>query len=188
MTNAQAKEGPKLITGGTAIVDGHGVNSKVLNAASNTLRVAERIMFTVVGLLLSAVALTLAFRSLEVVYSLIVAPAIQTIPLTAQFLDFILLILMIAEIIYTVTLSLRGAVLSPQPFLIVGLIAVIRRILVLTVQEVQTNAPARANVAAQTTLIQESTIELVALTFIVMAFVFAIYLLQRRTVPESHLE
>jgi hypothetical protein len=187
MANVQTKDGPKLIGNGTAIVDRHGADSKALAVASDTLRIAERIMFTVVGLLLSAVALTLAFRSLQVVYSLIAARSIQTIPLTAHFLDFILLILMIAEIIYTVTLSLRGAVLSPQPFLIVGLIAVIRRILVLTVQEVQT-APARIGAPAQTTLIQESTIELVALTFIVMAFVFAIYLLQRRTVPDQHLE
>ncbi len=187
MANPYAKQGPKLIRDGTAIVDGHGTNSKTLAVASNTLRVAERIMFAVVGLLLSAVALTLAYRSLQVVYSLIVAPAIQTIPLTAQFLDFVLLILMIAELIYTVTLSLRGAVLSPQPFLIVGLIAVIRRILVLTVQEVQTT-PVRANGPVHAALIEESTIELVALTFIVMAFVFAIFLLQRRTASDQQPE
>lgn len=135
-------------------------------------------MFTVVGLLLSAVALTLAFRALQVVYQLITAPSVQTIALTAHFLDIILLILMIAEIIYTVTLSLRGAVLSPQPFLIVGLIAVIRRILVLTVQEVQGGRP------SPNAYIAQSSIDLAVLTLVVMAFVFAIYLLQRRSAPE----
>lgn len=174
-----AKNEPKLVRGGTAIVDRENVDSKALAAASGTLRFAERLMFAVVGLLLSVVALTLAFRSLEVVYRLITAPESQTIPLTAQFLDLILLILMIAEIIYTVTLSLRGAVLSPQPFLIVGLIAVIRRILVLTVQEVQRVGSAR------TAWIGQSTIDLVGLTLVVSAFVFAIYLLQQRTAADS---
>lgn len=125
------------------------------------------------GLLLSAVALTLTFRSLQVLYSLIVGPAGQAIPLTAEILDLVLLILMLAEIIYTVTLSMRGAVLSPQPFLIVGLIAVIRRILVITVQEVQnTHTPGG--------LFAQNTLDLAILTVVVMAFVFAIGLLQRK--------
>lgn len=130
-------------------------------------------MFAVVGLLLSAVALTLAFRALQVVYELIVSSSASTIPLTAHFLDLILLILMLAEIIYTVTLSLRGTVLSPRPFLIVALIAVIRRILVITVQEVQ-NDRLRSGWVTQTTL------DLAVLTLVVMAFVLAIWLLQRR--------
>jgi len=68
---------------------------------------------------------------------LFVAPQAGVIEITSQFLDLILLILMIAEIAYTVTASARGGALSPRPFLIVGLIAVIRRVLVITVQEVQ---------------------------------------------------
>jgi uncharacterized membrane protein (DUF373 family) len=133
-------------------------------------------MFAVVGLLLSAVALTLAFRALQVVYELIVSSSASTIPLTAHFLDLILLILMLAEIIYTVTLSLRGTVLRPQPFLIVGLIAVIRRILVITVQEVQ-------NDRSRSVWVTQSTLDLAVLTLVVMAFVFAIRLSQRHQTP-----
>ncbi len=117
--------------------------------------------------------MTLSFRSLQLLYSLIVSPGSQAIPITAQILDLVLLILMLAEIIYTVTLSMRGAVLSPQPFLIVGLIAVIRRMLVITVQEVQNTHP-RAGLLAQNTL------DLAVLTLVVIAFVSAIALLQRR--------
>jgi uncharacterized membrane protein (DUF373 family) len=149
-------------------------NPAPLRAAAQVLRFAERAMFALVGLLLAAAALTLAVRSLAVVYELIVSSSAQTIALTAHFLDMILLILMLAEIIYTVTISLRGAVLSPQPFLIVGLIAVIRRILVMTVEEVQNDG------RAQNGWITQSSVDLAVLTLVVMAFVFAIYLLERK--------
>ncbi len=44
-------------------------------------------------------------------------------------LDHILLVLILVEIAYTVVLSLRAHQLVAQPFIVVGLIAVIRRIL-----------------------------------------------------------
>ncbi len=142
---------------------------------SGVLRFGERVVFSVVGVLLFAAALTLSIRSLAVLYALIIGPAGSAIRLTAAFLDLVLLVLMIAELGYTVSLSLRGAVLSPEPFLIVGLIAVIRRILVITVQEVQDKAT-----TAGINMIPQSTIELAILTLVVIAFVFAIFLLRRR--------
>jgi uncharacterized membrane protein (DUF373 family) len=44
-------------------------------------------------------------------------------------LDQVLLVLILVEIVYTVVLSLREHRLDAQPFIVVGLIAVIRRIL-----------------------------------------------------------
>jgi uncharacterized membrane protein (DUF373 family) len=44
-------------------------------------------------------------------------------------LDRVLLVLILVEIVYTVVLSLRAHRLVAQPFIVVGLIAVIRRIL-----------------------------------------------------------
>lgn len=44
-------------------------------------------------------------------------------------LDRLLLVLIVAEIVHTVVLSLRTHQLSAQPFIVVGLIAVIRKIL-----------------------------------------------------------
>jgi uncharacterized membrane protein (DUF373 family) len=46
-----------------------------------------------------------------------------------QLLDRVLLVLILVEIVYTVVLSLRAHRLVAQPFIVVGLIAVIRRIL-----------------------------------------------------------
>ncbi len=47
-----------------------------------------------------------------------------------QLLDQLLLVLILIEIVHTVVLSLRAHRLVAQPFIVVGLIAVIRRILV----------------------------------------------------------
>src|SRR5262249_19716282 len=49
-------------------------------------------------------------------------------------LDQILLVLLIVELLYTVQVSFREHGLLAEPFLIVALIAVIRRVLVITAQ------------------------------------------------------
>lgn len=51
-------------------------------------------------------------------------------------LDRMLLTLMIVEILYTVRVSIKSHSLCAEPFLIVGLIAAIRRILVISVEGV----------------------------------------------------
>ncbi len=50
-------------------------------------------------------------------------------------LDRILLILLFVELLYTVQVSFREHALVPEPFLLVGLIAAIRRVLVVTTAE-----------------------------------------------------
>jgi Phosphate-starvation-inducible E family len=142
-------------------------------AVSRVMVVGERIVFTIVGILLFVAALALAYRSVSPILSLFTSPS--TIGTAAYLLNVILLILMIAEIAYTVTLSVRGIGLSPQPFLIVGLIAVIRRILVITVQEVQPTTSGKS-----LTSYFGSSIDVAILTLVVLAFVFSIYLLRRR--------
>jgi uncharacterized membrane protein (DUF373 family) len=49
-------------------------------------------------------------------------------------LDRLLLVLLVVELLYTVQVSFREHALVPEPFLLVGLIAVIRRILVVTAE------------------------------------------------------
>ena len=90
----------------------------------------------------------------------------------------ILLVLMVVELAYTVLLSLRGSVLMAEPFLIVGLIAVIRRILVITVGEV---GPSGSSVSRNAT-------ELGILTGVVVVFVFSIFLLRRRPNREGEIK
>ena len=51
-----------------------------------------------------------------------------------RLLDQLLLIIIIVELLFTVKVSFREHVLEPQPFLIVAVIAVSRRIIVLTAE------------------------------------------------------
>jgi uncharacterized membrane protein (DUF373 family) len=88
-------------------------------------------------------------------------------------LDQVLLVFMIVEILYTVQVSFREHTLVPEPFLIVGLIAVIRRVLVLTAEFgelLETGSEAFRN----------AMLELGLLTVMVLALVGALVLLRRR--------
>src|ERR1043166_1306342 len=90
-----------------------------------------------------------------------------------ELLDRILLILMIVEILYTVQVSFREHALVPEPFLIVGLIAAVRRILVTTAEF--------ARVIEQGgELFRNAMIELAVLTVMVLALVASLLMLRRR--------
>jgi hypothetical protein len=77
------------------------------------------------------------------------------------------------ELLYTVQVSFREHALVPEPFLLVGLIAAIRRILVLTAEfgEVRENPQPE---------FQHLIIELAALTVLIIVLVFSLYLLGKR--------
>ena len=53
-------------------------------------------------------------------------------PLVVRVLDETLLVFMVVELLHTVRITLRDHALAAEPFLIVGLIAGVRRILILT--------------------------------------------------------
>ncbi|GAB4504570.1 MAG: hypothetical protein Fur0043_15640 [Anaerolineales bacterium] len=52
-----------------------------------------------------------------------------------RLLDALLLVMMLVEILHTINISLRQHVLTSEPFLIVGLIAAVRRMLVITAEQ-----------------------------------------------------
>src|SRR5919204_3506817 len=85
-------------------------------------------------------------------------------------LDQILLVLMIVEILYTVQVSLREHILVPEPFILVALIAVVRRILVLTAEF------AAAGEKAETQF-RNSMIELALLTVMTVSLVTCLVIL-----------
>jgi uncharacterized membrane protein (DUF373 family) len=147
-------------------------------AAIRTLAIAERFVFFIIGLLLFAASLALLARAVPMLIDIIASGTDSPIQVGTGFLDLVLLVLMVVELAYTVMLSLRGAVLSAEPFLIVGLIAVIRRILVITVGEFKGSS-------SSPSFSTESGIELGILTAVVLVFVASIALLRtRRRVPE----
>jgi uncharacterized membrane protein (DUF373 family) len=152
--------------------------SPLQRAGVRFLQIVERLIFFTIGAMLFAAAIALLWRALVVLFELYMSPGAQTMTAGASFLDVVLLVLMVVELAYTVVLSLRGVVLSAEPFLIVGLIAVIRRILVITVGEVQAGK-------SESQLSQNSAIELAILTGVVLAFVISITLLRSRARTED---
>jgi uncharacterized membrane protein (DUF373 family) len=136
--------------------------------ATASLVWAERIVFFAIGLLLFLAAVALLKTSVGVLFYMFAGGPDSPIAYASAFLDAVLLVLMIVELAYTVILSLRGSVLQAEPFLIVGLIAVIRRILVITVGEPGQHGSV------------PNFMELAILTGVVIVFVGAIVLLRMR--------
>ena len=96
---------------------------------SHWFGLAEDTLYVGLGLLLIAIAFTLLFT--EIIYFLRYVSARTLADNIVFLLDGILLIIIFVEVLYTVQVSFRQHVLRPEPFLVVGLIAVTRRILVL---------------------------------------------------------
>lgn len=92
--------------------------------------------------------------------------------------DRILLILMLVELLHTVRISLGSGELRCQPFLIVGLIAAIRRILVVTLQSSSLVGTHHVVGEDQTRWIG-SMVELMVLGFLITIMVGAIFVLRK---------
>jgi hypothetical protein len=90
-------------------------------------------------------------------------------------LDRILLILLVVELLYTVQVSFREHSLIPEPFLLVGLIAAIRRVLVLTAEFAEVRDKPEI-------LFQHLVVDLVVLTCLIVAVVVSLILLRKRGV------
>ena len=89
-------------------------------------------------------------------------------------LDRLLLVFMIVELLYTVQISFREHALVPEPFLIVGLIAATRRVLVVTAEL------ATIFDKGEQQRINNAMLELALLTVMVFVFVVAVLMLQKR--------
>src|ERR1700682_6095617 len=92
----------------------------------------ETVIYAVLGILLSAIAILAIIGSLH-----LFANGVRDwtgTPSIFQLIDRLLLVLMMVELLHTVRISIRSHTLVVEPFLIIGLIAIIRRTLVLTLQ------------------------------------------------------
>jgi uncharacterized membrane protein (DUF373 family) len=102
-------------------------------ASISALEHAQDFVTVAVGVVLILLAATVAFSG---VVSFVEDVQKHTMATAAiNLLDRVLLVLILVEIVHTVVLSLRAHRLAAQPFIVVGLIAVIRRILFLLSNE-----------------------------------------------------
>lgn len=93
----------------------------------------EMLLYVAVAVLLAAAALFVLVGTVhELLHAISArAGAVQT---GVVVLDRVLLTLIIAELVYTLRLVLRTREIVVEPFLVIGLIAVVRRILIVTAQ------------------------------------------------------
>jgi hypothetical protein len=133
--------------------------------------VVEDVVYLGLGVLLAGSAVALLVSSgINFVQSLLARSlGMNIVPL----LDRLLLILLVIELLYTVQVSFREHGLIPEPFLLVGLIAGIRRILVLTAEFAEIKDQAEP-------VFQHLIIELAVLTFLIVALVISLVLLRKR--------
>lgn len=132
---------------------------------------AEDIVYIGLGVLLAGTALVLLINGAISFGQSVWA---GSLPVTVTvLLDSILLILLIVELLYTVQVSFREHALVPEPFLLVGLIAAIRRVLVVTAEfgELRGRSPVE---------FQHFVIELAVLTVLIVALAFSLVLLRRK--------
>jgi uncharacterized membrane protein (DUF373 family) len=132
---------------------------------------AEDAVYVGLGVLLAAVAITLLITE-SIYYVQYLAAGVLSENIVFL-LDRILLIIIFVEVLYTVQVSFRQHILQPEPFLVVGMIAVTRRILVLT-------AELSKLVKDDEALFRNSMIELALLTILIISLVVSLRLLSQR--------
>jgi uncharacterized membrane protein (DUF373 family) len=106
---------------------------------------------------------------------------------TFEVLDHLLVVLMLVEILHTVSISIRSHVLVTEPFLVVGLIASIRRILVITL-EASSLTKGGTWAGESASIFHASMIELGLLGLLILILVFSITLLRRSAVGRQESE
>ena len=94
-------------------------------------------------------------------------------------IDRLLFVLMLVEILHTVHASVRTGTLICEPFLVVGLIASIRRVLVITLESSQITNPEKWDVGKQP-LFQANMIELGVLAGMIAVLITSLRVLRRQ--------
>jgi uncharacterized membrane protein (DUF373 family) len=133
------------------------------------LNLVEDAVYVGLGLLLTITALSLLSIAFKNIFMALTAHALaeQAVGILDQFL----LILLIIELLYTVQVSFREHGLIAEPFLVVALIATIRRVLILT---------AEVSKMPEQAVFQRTVIELALLTVMILVLVGSLIMLQKQ--------
>ena len=147
----------------------------VRKAVSTGFSAVQDVVYVALGVLLSVAAVVLLVQGGRAIFSAATGSSPRAI---VDVLDRILLALMIAELLYTVQVSFREHALVPEPFLLVALIAAVRRILVIT-------AEFSAQDSQSDGAFQHVMGELALLTVLIVVLVGALVVLQRKTATDQ---
>jgi uncharacterized membrane protein (DUF373 family) len=154
-------------------------DDKVRKHFGDYLGMAEVAILTILAILISLTALATIARSGKLLWDtwhqwLVVTDT----DVVLRVLDQLLVVLMLVEILHTVRISIRSHTLVTEPFLVVGLIASIRRILVITLEAATLTKPDKWTPEGSR-IFHASMIELCLLGLLVFVLVYSITLLRR---------
>jgi hypothetical protein len=141
--------------------------------AAEWLHRAESFVLVLIGIVLIVIAVLLLGNSVSSLATLVSPSGTSSSvrDLAIQILDSVLLVMMTMEIVYTVAITLESHQLVAEPFLIIGAIAAIRRMLVITAEGTK--------VGEDLTAFLPILLELALLALIVVAMAGSIYVLRR---------
>ncbi len=153
--------------------------------SSESLSLVEMVLYAALGLILSVAALFALFTACQALWQGFGAEA--SAKTVVEVIDRLLVVFMLVEILHTVRISIRSHTLVTEPFLVVGLIATIRRILVITLDAA--NLTSAANWANDgPAKLRASMFELALLGGIVMVLVISIHILRKSKYSEEEEE
>jgi phosphate starvation-inducible membrane PsiE len=148
------------------VSESHGGGSR----AAHYLKQVESIVLILIAIVLAILAILLLGSTVMALINAVMTGQIRE--LAIEILDSVLLVMMTMEIVYTVTLSLESHTLVAEPFLIIGAIAAIRRMLVITAESTKLEL-------ANPDAFRSTLIELGLLAVIIVAIAGSIYVLRR---------
>src|SRR6202166_244162 len=152
------------------------------------LGMAEVAILTILAVLISLTALATIARSSRLLWETWHQwVAVSDTEMVLRVLDELLVVLMLVEILHTVRISIRSHTLVTEPFLVVGLIASIRRILVITLQAATLTKEGKWSPQGET-IFKASMIELGLLGVLILVLVYSITLLRRHGPTAKELE
>jgi uncharacterized membrane protein (DUF373 family) len=134
------------------------------------LRGLETAIYVTVGVFLAVAAAFLLIGTVNDLRNAISSGA-NSIDVGVLVLDRILLMLIVAELVYTLGLVINTHELSAEPFLFIGLIAVVRRTLIVTASLESFPASGRA--------LTNLLLQLGGLSVLAVALAVAVYLIRR---------
>jgi phosphate starvation-inducible membrane PsiE len=149
---------------------------RLAESADRVFHLLEIVAYILLGLLLAVAACVgMGGTAILLVHSLNANGDADSLVVA---IDRLLFVLMVVEILHTVRVSFRSGTLVAEPFLVVGLIASIRRVLVITLESSQANQYGRWSPESQA-LLHSTMLELLVLGGLILVMVISIYLLRR---------
>ena len=153
--------------------------------SAESLSLVEMVIYAAIGVILSLAAMYALFTAGQTLWQGLTAE--ESAKTVVEVIDRLLVVLVLVEILHTVRISIRSHTLVTEPFLVVGLIATIRRMLVITLDAA--NLTSAANWANDgPARLRASMFELGLLGVIVIVLVVSIHILRKSQSPYEEQE